>query len=419
MAVETGFMKRPPKKIEPSMFVSLMCLESQKGSPSYNDIASRFEAVHKIAPSKQAIWKRTNESCVLFFQAVLEKIIESRLTKFEMEKMKINSNYKRVLIQDSTIIKLPFTLHKIFSGVSNASTTVCNARIQGTYDLLSGKFIAFSIDSYSKNDVSVAAELRLQKGDLVLRDRGYFSYNEVERHIDEGAAFINRHKFKNKILNSISHKVVDLTKLLKRERSIDMEVCLNNASKTKVRFIATPVSEEIANERRMKAKKEMKGKKPSAELLWQMSWTIFITSIPKNKADMKRIFLIYSLRWRIEIIFKTWKSYMQFDKVHNVSEHQLRTLLIARFIIIVICAKNIFNPLYHKINKKYKKIISFMKLQKYLMINPEKIIEILSLKNNNLNPQKIKSLYEALIRYCTYDQRIRPNFHDTALKALN
>lgn len=412
-------MKRVPKKIEPSMFLSLMCLESQKGSPSYNDIASRFEAVHQISPSKQAIWKRTNESCVLFFQAVLAKIIESKLTKFEMEKLKINSNFKRVLIQDSTIIKLPFNLHEIFSGASNASTTVCNARIQGIYDLLSGKFIAFSIDSYIKNDVSAAPELKLQKGDLVLRDRGYFSYNEMERHIDEGAEFINRYKCKNIILHSISHKVIDLSKLLKKKKNIDMEVCLNNTPKTKVRFIATPVSEEVANNRRMKSKREMKGKNPSAELLRQMSWSIFITTIPENKADIKKIFIIYSLRWRIEIIFKTWKSYMQFDKVHNVSEHQLRALLIARFIVIVICAKNIFNPLYHKINKKYKRIISFMKLQKYLMINPEKIIELLSLKNSNVNSQKVKRLYEALIRYCTYDKRVRPNFHEIVLKALN
>jgi hypothetical protein len=33
---------------------------------------------------------------------------------------------------------------------------------------------------------------------------------------------------------------------------------------------------------------------------------------------------LYGLRWRIENIFKTWKSNFSFGKVHTVSEQQLR-----------------------------------------------------------------------------------------------
>jgi IS4 transposase len=38
---------------------------------------------------------------------------------------------------------------------------------------------------------------------------------------------------------------------------------------------------------------------------------------------------LYGLRWRIENIFKTWKSNFSFGKVHTVSEQQLRVLLTA------------------------------------------------------------------------------------------
>lgn len=395
-----------------------MCFESQKGSPSYNDLASRLETIDKISASKQALWKKINLPCVLFFQAVLSRIIKSKLTKSEIETLKTNSKYKRVIIQDSTIIKLPLRLFKIFSGVANAHTSVCNARIQGVYDLLSGNFISFSIDSYSKNDLSAAGELELQEGDLVLRDRGYFTNKEMKRHIDAGANCIYRHKHKTTYLDMISGKAIDLVKLLKCKAGVDMEVCLNDKYRTRVRLVAIPVSEEIANQRRRKAKKEMKGHNPSAGLLYQMAWTIFITTIPKKHAGAKKIFLIYSLRWRIEIIFKTWKSYIHFAKVHNVSENQLRTLLIARFIMIVICSQNIYNPLYHRIKEEYKRIISMVKLIKYLMKNPEKIKEILSIRANKSESRKSKNLYEALVRYCTYDQRKRSNFHKIVLKAL-
>ncbi|NJW54224.1 transposase [Salinimicrobium oceani] len=44
-----------------------------------------------------------------------------------------------------------------------------------------------------------------------------------------------------------------------------------------------------------------------------MGWSIYITTLPKNKAEANTIFSLYKLRWRIEIIFKSWKSNMGFD----------------------------------------------------------------------------------------------------------
>ena len=67
--------------------------------------------------------------------------------------------YKRVLVQDSTVIQLPARLFTTFSGVSNAHSNVCNARIQAVYDLVAAEFIDFSIDPYSKNDFKAAPEL--------------------------------------------------------------------------------------------------------------------------------------------------------------------------------------------------------------------------------------------------------------------
>ena len=101
-------------------------------------------------------------------------------------------------MQDSTIIKLPQSLFDRFSGVSNGHTKVCNARIQGTYDLIAGRFIRFSIDPYYKNDLAAAPELEIQPGDLVLRDRGYSSYQEMQRHSQNQASLILRHKFTNR-----------------------------------------------------------------------------------------------------------------------------------------------------------------------------------------------------------------------------
>ena len=40
LAYSSGLIKRASRKIDVIDFLTLMCLESQKGSPSYNDLAA-------------------------------------------------------------------------------------------------------------------------------------------------------------------------------------------------------------------------------------------------------------------------------------------------------------------------------------------------------------------------------------------
>lgn len=413
LAKLTKFQIREPRKISALNFFSILCLEAINGSPSCNDIAAKNHVLNNKDASKQAVNKKFNDSCLNFFKTILAHIILTKIPSSEIENIQKRGVYKRILVQDSTIIKLPIRLFEIFSGVSNSYKSVCNARIQGVYDLVSGAFIYFTIDSYSKNDISAAPNLEFQKNDLVLRDRGYFSISEIKRHIDNEANCIYRHKHKTVLFNPKTNKVIDLEKLLKRKKTIDMNVYLNNISKTKVRLVAMPVSEEIANQRRMKAKKEVNGKNPSAELLHSMGWTIYITNITKEEADFKRLGQIYSLRWRIEIIFKSWKSNMQFEKVHNISENQLRVLLTARFIMIVICMQIFYNPWLIKIRENNERELSMLKFIKYLMRNTEKWSELLTIHQNK-NQICFSKTEKSLIRYCCYEKRKRLNFNQIA-----
>lgn len=411
LAIETQFMKRKPKKIDPFEYLTTVCILSVKNSPSFNNIAAKHSCNYNCQASKQAFSKRTNKECVEFFKSVLALIIKTKLCETKINEIKLLERYKRVLIQDSTIIRLPLRLFGVFSGVKNAKASVCNARIQGVFDLVSGTFIEFSIDPYSINDLVTAPKLELCKDDLVLRDRGYFIMDEVQRHIDGNAHCIYRYKTDIILLNTLTGKKIDLLKLLKKRKTLDMVVCLNNKSHTKVRIVAVPVAEEIASRRRAKAKKDACGHNPSKNVLDLMGWTIFITTIPKECADFKHIFKMYSLRWRIEIIFKTWKSHIGFAKCHNVYENQLRTLLIARLIMIVIYVHCVYSPCFNMIRKEYNRDISLLKLFDYLTQNISilaiMIAFALHLPQNSLDNENAK---KSLVKYCSYEIRSRSNF---------
>jgi Transposase DDE domain len=417
LAIDSGFMKRKSRKISAVDLLALMCLESQKGSPSYNDLAARFDALYNISPSKQAVWKRINSSCVLFFQSALALLIKLKVTDQEREAVKACGKYNRVIIQDSTIIKLPLSLFNQFSGVSNGHHQVCNARIQGSYDLLSGCFLSFSIDPYSKNDLKAAPDLELRDKDLVLRDRGYFSPAEIARQVTAGADFIFRYKCRLQYLDPVSKKPINIIALLKKHQYLDIDVCLNNVEQTMVRLVAAPVSQTVANNRRMKAKKEVHGRDPSAEVLRLMGWTIFLTTIPRSEADFNKISKIYRLRWQIEIIFKTWKSHLHFDEIHHVSSNQLQILLTARLTMIVLCMHKLFVPLSEKIYYQHNRNLSMLKFMSYFMKNQQQVLPLLiSLFQDHNDPNS--KVYSKLIRYCCYDKRKRLNMTQLAAEVL-
>lgn len=226
-ALTTGLIKRK-RSILPEDILYALCYESIAGDISYNTLAARMEEASGISVSKQAVQKKIKEQSKLFFQDILARMIKTKVDRDELEQLKRKSKYKRILVQDSTIIKLPLRLLDVFSGVSNATSKRANARIQGVYDLLAEEFISFSIDTYTKNDAMAAPELELNKGDLVLRDRGYLTVNEIERHKETGADCIYRHKFKMELLDPITLKPFNLTAQLKNNGRLDVMVRLNN-----------------------------------------------------------------------------------------------------------------------------------------------------------------------------------------------
>lgn len=176
-------------------------------------------------------------------------------------------------------------------------------------------------------------------------------------------------------------------------------------------MVSAPVSKALADQRRRKAKKENKGRNPSKEFLEQQDWSIFIVTFPKEEGDFSQIFELYTFRWRIEIIFKSWKSNMGFSKIHNVSTRQLHIILISRFIMILLLTQYFYTPCRILIQKHLNKNLSLMKTTKYLTKHLNKLIEIhheLSSYNGNIG----KTIC-TLATYCSYDSRQRTNYEQT------
>ena len=412
IARETEFVKRQWKLISPCHFLTHLCLESVKGTISFSDLALSLDVAENVIASRQAYHSRMNCECMVFFERILAEVMRPKLNSDLAAEAVSSGRYKRILVQDSTVIQLPLRLFEVFSGVKNAHTSVCNARIQGVYDLLSGQFIHFSIDPYKKNDLTAALELIVEEGDLVLRDRGYSKVTAFEDIVSNKADFTARYKHKTTFYDIESGEPINLLNLLKEKGNIDMWVFYGPAKKLKVRLLAEPAPEDVVNTRKRNAKKDSKARTLTAEYLGLLSWSIFITSIKEPEFNFTRQMKLYQLRWRIECIFKTWKSNFNFDRIHNVSKIQLNVILCARLIMICIFYHNFFTPLSIIIEKKEGVKLSLMKFMR--CISKHTKIFFVECSQSEIP----KYIIDLVSRRCGYAKRTRGDFESDLTSIL-
>jgi hypothetical protein len=204
---------------------------------------------------------------------------------------------------------------------------------------------------------------------------------------------------------------IDLAKMLSKRGSLDIEVFLGEKEKLPVRLIALPVKEEIANERRRKAKTNRdKRCNPSKEHLYLLGWELFITNVRKEVLSPKDIAELYFIRWRIEIIFKSWKSYFKITDIpKDANKIRVESFIYCTLIFIVLFQVHLYNYYLSKLKSKAlpSEEISLLRLMQFMISN----IEIVFHPDSTESWRNEKFLFAQINYYCQYESRKdRANF---------
>ena len=132
-------------------------------------------------------------------------------------------------------------------------------------------------------------------------------------------------------------KPLDLGYLLRTQGRLDREVWLGETHKLSVRLVAVPVPEAVANERRRRARANRDRRlNPSPQRLFLLGWNLLVTNVDRNTWPPKAIPPIYRLRWRVEMIFKAWKSHLGLRDLNTRSESLLRLSLMTKLLFCVL-----------------------------------------------------------------------------------
>lgn len=90
-----------------------------------------------------------------------------------------------------------------------------------------------------------------------------------------------------------------------------------------------------------------------------------MTNVDDEIWTREEVCKIYGLRWRIEIIFESWKSHFRVGDLPVGTSAQVTTAIYARLLVICIF-HTYFGPLEVSIYKKYGKSISLLKLARFV-----------------------------------------------------
>ena len=407
-ATESGFRQRKEQKLSGKLLLTSFFLMALQGHNSFHLWAEKVNLISGRGVSKQAIWKRMSNAYVKFLTGVLTQALGAQLrtARSILKASHLKKRYKRILIQDSTCISLPACLCWCFPGNTSRGERKAVLKIQVVFDLLNNHFVYFDITSFTTNDQSQSKNILFiaQSGDLLIRDLGYFSLDCFNQLCKANIHFVTRLRYGVLITDLNTGKKINLLNILRKQGQFDRWVRLGSDTEVRARLVAVPLPQEQANLKRHKAKHDRDRRLAHTnEYYEQLGYSIFITTETNERFSTMQIPALYRLRWRIETIFKCWKSHFKFQLLipNNLSMTKQTAEAIIHMMLIF-CLLFQFTT-YNYLLALGCTCISIIKLCRYLANNFIMIAQ-----------QNIRTLTPKLKRYCSYEKRKdRTNYHQT------
>lgn len=421
IALETGFIERRPRKISPKDFLLGFILNvfgtknnRSIGNNSLESWASKIALLTGETVSKQAIFKKLRRDPTEFLRKFLERLISKTLEWNNALMSPLIAGFENIFLHDSTCIMLNGKLFKYYPGNGNNSPDLDKSvlKIQSVYNIAKMSFSQFELTSFRENDQSKSKDIIsvAKKGDLVLRDLGYFSLEVFKTMIDMTIFFISRIPYHIGIYEPGTNKKLKLIKLLRKRDFLDLDVVLGKTSQVPLRLVAIKLDKKTAQQRRRRARmnrdKRVNHTKEYYELL---SWHILITNIDRQRLNFQEIAELYHFRFRIEVIFKCWKSYFKISDVLNYDNRLRMEVYIYSVLIFIVLFQTDYLRFIEYQSLKGKNI-SMMKFTKFIAENFLIVILLEALG-------KTQCFIEQIIYYCSYQpRRDRTNYSEKILK---
>ena len=405
LARKTGLIVRSSAKFTADAFVMVLLQSITSGKGSFNQLALALELCGIPALSRQALWKRVGANAVRFMMEATRSVLEERWGEEHLIAAKI---FGRVIIEDSSQVKLPKDNHEDFPAHGNGKSETAGCKFDLAFDLLTGKPVLQSLRLATDGDKELGKDLvdLVRPNDLVLRDMGYFSIGEFSRIGDLDAWWLSRLPANVNAWNRKGSKLEDVLRKTKRNR-IDLRMDIGDV-RYRVRLIAVRTTPEVASQRRRERIEEARkrGKQPSKVTLIRCDWHIIVTNVVRNLMSADNLFKLYAVRWNIEIGFRAWKqsSHLAQALARRSNQFHLQVLMLAGILLLLLILKT-------------TRLLQGSRREQDLSI--EKIADFITSALGRMSSLTELGDYHPDPRHIKMDRRNRESLRKTAITALS
>ncbi len=335
----------------------LGCLETPQAT--LTDFAQTARALG-IDVSGSSIDSRINAKTHALLKRVFELILQ-RLTTIPSHVRGLLDAFSQVMILDSTQIALPSHMQTDFAGNGDNA----ELKLQVVLNYLTGQISHMAFQhGRTPDQISSLGQDTLSAGELLLFDLGYFKQERLQEIDQKEAFFVTRCHSQVGLYTIDTQKPVVLVDMLAHHSCTQFEWHgrLGTRSRLDVRVVARRVPQQRAEarKRRAQAKAKRQGYSCSERHLKWLEWDVLVTNLDSNW-DAECLFILYGIRWQVELVFKVWKSrfavatYGKWRKqrvmcqlyarligawlchmtVGNVDKHPLRRMSLAKSVVII------------------------------------------------------------------------------------
>jgi Transposase DDE domain len=314
------------------------------GLKSLRQISLNAIDEHELKVSKQAIDDKFSSASVDFAKKLLTEAISTQVhTDIDTSELQL---FKTVRIKDSTRFDLHESHAHLFEsfGKGGGVTSKAGISIQFEFDIKSNKVLDIDLQSATFRDSKDALNKKddLNKGDLIIRDLGYYSDTIIEQYMLKETFFISKLYHNVSVRMKEGGDKIDFNKLYYQMikgkiTQKDVDVYIGKKQRL-VRLILNLIPDEEYQKRINQRNKENKsaGYTTTDELRYRAHFNIYICNIPRQECAAEIILKLYRVRWQIELIFKIWKSIMKIEDFRKMKTDRLLTTLYIKLLWILL-----------------------------------------------------------------------------------
>ncbi|PFQ78242.1 IS4 family transposase [Bacillus thuringiensis] len=361
LAKELDFVQRKRKFSGHDLATICVWVSQRISSDSLVRLCSQLHTATGTLISPEGLNKRFNKKAVCFLKHVFSALLKNKVCETSLILSSSIAYFQRIRILDATIFQVPKHLASVYPGSGGCAQTA-GIKIQLEYDLHSGQFLNFQVEPGKNNDKTFGTEClsTLRPGDLCIRDLGYYSLDDLDQMDQRGVYYISRLKLNNRVYIKVDLEHIMDT--LKPGQVYEIkDAYIGKDKKLFTRVIMYRLTEKQLRERMKKQvyTENKKGITYSEKSKRLAGMNLYVTNIPWEVIPMEQIRDFYSLRWQVEIIFKTWKSLFQIHHWQNIKQERLECHVYGKLIAIFLCSSTMFKMRQLILQKKKRELSEY------------------------------------------------------------